>query len=151
LADGARSSVRTEARHDATLIGVALAGIISVLVTEDEWDLFDSMVGVVLLLVLLAYGKFRREAVGSRLEAAAVGAVFAFCAILVIGVVIDQFARWLGWPPEPLARGALDGFWFVAVWLVLTVVIAVLLRTWGERLVRPALRRPAPTEQVITS
>ena len=42
------------AGHDPTVIGVAIAGIVSVVVTEDDWDLFDSMIGLILVLVLLA-------------------------------------------------------------------------------------------------
>jgi uncharacterized membrane protein len=128
--------------QDATVIGVAIAGIVSVVVTEDQWDLFDSMVGLVLLLVLLAYGRFRREVVASPWEAAAVGAVFAFCAVLVFGLAIDHIQSWLRWPGFAQTNRAFEGFWFCAVWLLLTVIFALILYVAGERLVHPAYRPP---------
>ena len=134
------------AGHDPTVIGVAIAGIVSVVVTEDDWDLFDSMIGLTLILVLLAYGRFRREVVASRWEAVAVGAVWAFCVVLVLGPVIDEVQGWLGWPRGAQAGGGLAGFWFCAVWVACTALFAVGLRVAGERLVHPAHRR-GPTER----
>ncbi len=128
--------------QDATVIGVAIAGIVSVVVTEDQWDLFDSMVGLVLLLVLLAYGRFRREVVASPWEAAAVGAVWAFCVVLVFGLAIDQVQGWLRWPSFAQTTLAFEGFWFCAVWLLLTVIFGLILHLAGERLVHPAYRPP---------
>lgn len=130
------------AGHDATVVGVAIAGIVSVVVSEDEWDLFDSMVGLTLVFVLLAYGRFRREVVSSRWEAVAVGAVWAFCVVLVFGVLIEDIQGRVRWPPIAEQRGDLGGFWFAAVWLACTVAFAVVLRLAGERLVHPAHRRP---------
>ena len=128
--------------HDATIIGVAFAGIVSVVVTQDEWDLFDSMVGLTLMAVLLAYGRFRREVVTSPWEAVAVGAVWAFCVVLVFGVLIEDIQGWVRWPPIAEERPGLAGFWFAMVWLAGTVVFAVALRVSGERLLHPGARRP---------
>ena len=128
--------------HDATIIGVAFAGIVSVVVTQDEWDLYDSMVGLTLMAILLAYGRFRREVVTSRWEAVAVGAVWAFCVVLVFGVLIEDVQGWVHWPPIAEARRDLAGFWFAVVWLACTAVFSVVLRVSGERLLHPGARRP---------
>ena len=128
------------AGHDPTVIGVAIAGIVSVVVTEDDWDLFDSMIGLTLVLVLLAYGRFRREVVASRWEAAAVAAVWAFCVILVFGFVIDEFQGWFGWPRFAETNRDLAGFWFCAVWLFFTTLFAIILRLAGEQLLHPRYR-----------
>ncbi len=139
-----RNSVQqVELSQDATLIGVAVAGIISVVISEGEWDLFDTMVGLALLLVLLAYGKFRREVVGSPWEAAAVGAVFAFCVVLMVGPLIAAIPDWVHWPVAPAQPRQLEGFWFCAVWLPLAVAFALILHLAGERLLHPHLRERA--------
>jgi hypothetical protein len=39
----------------AALLGVALAGAIAVVVTEADWDLWSTMIGATLILVLSAY------------------------------------------------------------------------------------------------
>jgi hypothetical protein len=140
--DGGAAPVRTvPAGHDPTLLGVAFAGIVSVVVSEDEWDLFDSMIGLTLVFLLLAYGRFRREVVGSRWEAVAAGAVWGFCVVLVFGFLIEDIQGWLRWPPVAGQRQDLTGFWFAAVWLVATVVFAIALRLGGERLLHPSRRR----------
>ena len=129
--------VSAAGEHDPAVVGVAIAGIVTVVIDEANWDLFDSMVGLVLALVLLAYGRFRREAVASRWEAAAVGSVWAFCAVLVVGPAIAEL------PPPRFAeaRPALGGFWFAVAWLAGTALGAALLWGAGERLVHPAHRR----------
>jgi len=128
-----------ESAHDPAVIGVALAAIVSVVVDEDAWDLYDSLVGVTLILVLLAYGRFRRRTVATRSEALAVGAVWAFCVVLVFGFAIDGFQVWLGWPPVG-ERHPFDGFWFCVVWAVLTVAFAAILHRAGDRLIHPRFR-----------
>jgi hypothetical protein len=132
---------RVELSQDATLVGVAVAGIISVVISEGEWDLFDSMVGLALLLVLLAYGKFRREVVNSPWEAIAVGAVFAFCVVLLVGPLIAVIPNWTHWPVPPAQPRQLEGFWFCVVWLPLAVVFALVLHHSGERLLHRRYRQ----------
>lgn len=127
--------------HDPTVVGVAIAGIVSVIVSEDDWDLYDSLVGVALILVLLAYGRFRREVVASPWEAVAVGGVWSFCLLLVFGLVIDEFQGWFGWPPFAAANRDLEGFWFCVVWLIGTAVFGAALWLAGERLVHRGGRR----------
>jgi hypothetical protein len=140
-ANGAPAAPAGAAAHDPTLLGVAFAGIVSVVVSEDEWDLFDSMIGLTLVFVLLAYGRFRREVVASRWEAIAVGAVWAFCVVLVFGFLIEDVQGWLRWPPVAEQRRDLAGFWFAAVWLAATLAFAAALRLGGERLLHPSRRR----------
>ncbi len=132
------------------MIGVAVACIVSVVVDEDAWDLYDSLVGVALILVLLAYGRFRRQTVDTRLEALAVGAVWAFCVVLVFGVAIAGIQGIVGWPPFG-ARPEYDGFWFCVVWLVLTAFFAAVLHNAGEWLLHPRYRRGAGTGRATGS
>ncbi|HEU5433984.1 MAG TPA: hypothetical protein VFU81_20105 [Thermomicrobiales bacterium] len=139
---GGRDDVQhVELSQDATLVGVAVAGIISVVISEGAWDLFDSMVGLALLLVLLAYGKFRREVVRSPWEAIAVGAVFAFCIVLMVGPLIAAIPDWTHWPIAPAQPRQLEGFWFCVVWLPLAVAFALILHHAGERLLHRHRRR----------
>lgn len=140
---GPPAVAREAVGHDPTVIGVALAAIVSVVVDEDDWDLYDSMIGVVLIFVLLAYGRFRRQTVDSRTEAVTVGAVWAFCVSLIIGFAVDGFHGWLGWPPFG-ERDLLDGFWFSVVWALLTLLFATILHRAGDRLIHPNHRQPNP-------
>ena len=73
-----------------------MEGIVCVVLREDGWDLNDPMVGVTLVLVLLAYGRFRRQTVASRSGVVAVGAIWAFCLAPIVGFTIDGFQVWLG-------------------------------------------------------
>ena len=91
MGDGQAAEPGGVPNHNPTVVGVAIAGIVSVVGDEDAWDLYDSMVGVTLVLVLLAYGRFRRQTVASRSEAVAVGAVWAFCLVLIVGFAIGGF------------------------------------------------------------
>jgi hypothetical protein len=98
------------------------------------------MVGLALLLVLLAYGKFRREVVQSPWEAIAVGAVFAFCVVLMVGPLIAAIPAWTHWPVPPAQPRELEGFWFCVVWLPLAAAFALVLHHAGERLLHRHLR-----------
>jgi hypothetical protein len=118
------------------------ACIVSVVVDEDEWDLYDSLVGVALILVLLAYGRYRRRTVDSGAETLAVGAVWAFCVLLVFGFVLGGVQGVVGWPPFG-ERPEFDGFWFCVAWALLTALFAAVLQNAGERLLRPSYRRDA--------
>ena len=69
-----------------------------------------------------------------------VGAVWAFCVILVVGPVIDEFQGWFGWPRFAETKSRDLGFWFCAVWLFFTTLFAVALRLAGERLLHPRYR-----------
>ncbi len=142
MGDGHGAEQGGMATHDPTVVGVAVACIVSVVIDADEWDLYDSLVGVTLVLVLLAYGRFRWQTVASRSEALAVGAVWAFCVILVFGVVIDGIQVVVNWPPLG-GPHAYDGFWFCVVWLLLTALFAAVLHQAGDRLLHPRFRRDA--------
>ena len=126
--------------HDPTVVGVAGACIVSVVVDEDEWDLYDSLVGVALILVLLAYDRYRRRTVDSGAETLAVGAVWAFCVLLVFGFVLGGVQGAVGWPPFG-ERPEFDGFWFCVAWALPIALFAAVLHNAGERLLPPSYRR----------
>ena len=66
------------------------------------------------------------------MEAGAVGAVGAFCLVLIVGFAIDGFQVWVGWPPLG-TQAMFDGFWFCTVSVVLTDLCAAMLHQAGER------------------
>jgi hypothetical protein len=92
---------------------VSLAGVVSVAITGETWDLFDSMVGIILLLVLFAYCDFEANDIGSMAEALAVSAVVGFCVMLIAGPWIEML---------PAFTGIWIDIWFAVFWLLLSAV-----------------------------
>ncbi len=82
-----RSQSREGQRIDpAALLGVALAGAVTMTLGEGEWELWSSFIGLTLLLVLHAYHGIPRR---RSAQSAAFGAVWGLCFNLVIGVVLE--------------------------------------------------------------
>jgi hypothetical protein len=73
----------------AALLGVALAGAIAVVVTEADWDLWSTMIGATLILVLSAYDN---RADNLPRERMAFAAVYALCSTLLFGILLDFIA-----------------------------------------------------------
>lgn len=73
---------------NSTVISVAIAGVVAVAVAPEGWDFSDTIVGLLLLIVLVTYGNFGPETMGSRRERVALSAVVGFCLTLVIGLAV---------------------------------------------------------------
>lgn len=105
---------------DLAVIGIALAGIVTVANSEDDWSLWDTMTGAVLLLVLYGYASGRYA---TQREAVAFAAVAGFAFVITIA----PFVAWL--VPSGLAeRGA-----FVVLWVLASAVAGPIDRRWFGR------------------
>ena len=99
--------------QNLTIVSVSLAGVVSVAVAGETWDLFDTMVGIILLLVLFAYGDFEANDIGSMAESLAVSTVVGFCVMLIAGPWIEML---------PAFSGIWVDIWFAIFWVVLSAV-----------------------------
>lgn len=72
----------TKRGESATLLGVALAGAVTVVLTEGTFDLWDSLVGIILGIMLLTYDNYQDDSLKESL---------AFAAIYSINVVLILF------------------------------------------------------------
>jgi hypothetical protein len=104
--------------QNITIVSVSLAGVVSVAVTGETWDLFDTMVGIILLLVLFAYADFVASDIGSLAESLAVSTVVGFCIVMIAGPWIEML---------PAFSGVWKDIWFVVIWVMLSVVAYVSL------------------------
>ncbi len=111
--DGAASS-------DLAVIGIALAGIVTVADNESDWTLWDSMIGVLLLLVLYGYASGRY---GERREAVAFAAVAGFAFVITIAPLV-------AWAlPDGLAERGV----FVVLWVIASAAATPIDRRWFGR------------------
>jgi uncharacterized membrane protein len=88
----------------AALLGVALAATVSISAADGPWTPVESLVGVVLLCVIVAYYDVDREYSGVRvwMKLIALAAVIAICSCLVVA-----------WPAQEVG---LDTGWVLPVW-----------------------------------
>ncbi len=78
--------MNTEKNNYSALLGVALAGAITVTQTNGKFDLWDSMLGLVLLSILIAFDDYKGD---SRKIRFAHSNVWSLCTILCIGIFLD--------------------------------------------------------------
>jgi hypothetical protein len=79
-----------EAIQDAAVIAVVIAGVLSSFTIPGPFDWGASLIGVILLVVLLAYGTWPRElTVASFRRALGMAAAGAFCVLLILGRPVD--------------------------------------------------------------
>jgi hypothetical protein len=102
-----------ERAERAALLGIALAGAISVAVSSDRFDLWDTIVGITLVLILLTYDTRKPT---QQIERYAFGAVYALCGLLIFGILLEYVASTLSWRGDLLA---------LILWLVASFVIAM--------------------------
>jgi hypothetical protein len=136
--------------HDAAVIGVVIAGVLSSFVIPGPFDWGSFLIGVLLLAVLFGYADVPEHR-GDRRAVAGAAAV-GFCLLLMTGAVLDQWQRgddngtkvslFSGWPAERVDDdgdpGTLDvypkredadrpeaqsGFKLLATWLVLSLLV----------------------------
>jgi hypothetical protein len=116
-------------QNAATVVGVVVAGVLASLVVPGPYDFGSTMIGLVLLAVLVAYGDWPT----SRREALGFSAAAGICLLLVGGVLLDRVIDVSGWPTptDEKARQTLDGVtpWWTGgvkallVWLLLSAVV----------------------------
>ena len=132
--------------ESVTLLGVALAGAIAIVIGGGTFNFWTSLVGLVLVLVLIGHGS-NPEGLSPR-QNLAFSAVFALCVIQVFGILIDildvKSVRWFGefagyelrpiehkeaWRIDPdvtwwikVGKLEINGAFALMVWAVITVV-----------------------------
>lgn len=70
-----------------TLVGVALAGAVAIIMGTDRFNFWTTLVGLVLFLVLVGYGGSSKES--TRRQDIAFSSVFPLCIVQVLGIGID--------------------------------------------------------------
>ena len=91
---------------DLAVIGIALAGIVTVADSETDWTLWDTMIGALLLLVLYGYASGRYAA---QREAVAFAAVAGFAVVIAVAPLIVWAL-----PNDRAEQGAIAVLWIVA-------------------------------------
>lgn len=102
------------------MIGIALAGIVTVADSETDWSLWDTMIGLLLLLVLYGYASGRYEA---QREAVAFAAVAGFAAVIAVAPLI-------AWA---LPDGRAEHVGFAVLWAVASSAAIPVDRRWFGR------------------
>lgn len=98
-----------QASDQSAVIGVALAGAISVAVAEGPFTLWSTIIGIMLLIILIAYST---EKSTNWFKCLAFGAVAAFCTILILGVNIENYTN---------SKGIELGEYVFKMWCILSV------------------------------
>jgi hypothetical protein len=111
--------------EQSALLGVALAGAISVAAADGNFDLWDTIVGVSLLVILWA---FDHHPDGSWKVSLAFASVYGLCWVITVGVVIDASIE----PDTSQPPFTLEALLSIAVWIFLTLVITI-WRWWKRR------------------
>jgi hypothetical protein len=119
----------------AALAGAALAGALAVFLQEGPFDWLNGVVGATLLAIVVGYELDRPRTAS---QSVAIGAVFAFCSLLIVGLVWELV----------LGEGSLDGTpapkgdkmvsrvptgGLALVWLILAAICCVADRRWQKR------------------
>ena len=78
----------------ASVAGVALAGALTLAVGEGPWDLWSTMVGVMLIVILWAFvDRSKLTGPSNEWEAAAFSLVFGLCIVLILGFAVEIVLR----------------------------------------------------------
>jgi len=106
-----------------TVLGATLIGAVSVSMGEASFDLWDTMVGVVLVLALIAYG--RPKIHEDRVDHWTFCAVFAFAVVITIGILVDAYVpRDINYP---LGQVSIDLRQHCCFWLWLAATLGGLV------------------------
>lgn len=108
------------ASADLAVIGIALAGIVTVADSETDWTLWDSMIGALLLLVLYGFASGRYAA---QREAVAFAAVAGFAVVIAVAPLIV-------WA---LPDGRAEDIAFAVLWVVASLAAIPVDRRWFGR------------------
>jgi hypothetical protein len=144
--------------HDAAVVGVVIAGVLSSFVIPGPFDWGSFLIGLLLLAVLIGYADVPNSKDHWRWAVAGAAAV-AFCLLLILGATLDQWERTdgnghrvhvlSGWPAEAVdgdndpatppdlptredadRPNANDGLSLLIIWLGLSGVIYAVWRLW---------------------
>jgi len=85
-----RGSLSTQESDDAAVVGVVIAGILASFVIPGPFDFGSLVIGLLLLSVLFAYGRWPTRRDDWR-KAFGLAAAIAFCLMFSAGAVLDQF------------------------------------------------------------
>ncbi|HKP52183.1 MAG TPA: hypothetical protein VJ183_05980 [Chloroflexia bacterium] len=111
--------------EQSALLGVALGGTISVAAADGNFDLWDSIVGISLLVILWA---FDHHPDGSWKVGLAFASVYGLSWVITVGVLIDAAIE----PDTSQPPYTLEALLSIAVWTVFTIAI-YLWRGWRRR------------------
>jgi hypothetical protein len=147
---GQRQSQPPESIQDAAVIGVVIAGVIASFTIPGPFDWGSTLIGVILLMVLLAYGAVPTEwAFANCRRAIGMAAAAAFCLVQIIGrpldfVVrtgVDPYRRLSHWPVRKITRdedvpNPNAGWELALLWLLLLCLLMeawIVFTIWKER------------------
>jgi hypothetical protein len=146
----ASSAESSTAGHEAAVLGVVIAGVLTSFVIPGPFDRGSLLIGLLLIAVLVGYGRFPPRGRDNRRRALAAAAAVGMCLLLVTGSLLDQFhverdGRQVhlltDWPAEALPTdgsdptatdertptreesdrpNSHDGTWLLLLWLVLS-------------------------------
>lgn len=120
-------------KADPSVIGVLLAGVLASFVIPGPFDWGSTLIGVVLLLVLIAYGEYPQD-LRSAIGAAAAA---AFTLLLVLGRLLDRTLHLTDWADGTTLDSyapSRDGGWeLAALWSALFVGLVVAWRLVDRR------------------
>lgn len=122
-----------DGQTELTIIGIAVAAVISSALASGGYGFWDTIVGLILLPILLHHWNAMFSSIA--LEAAYSGATI-YTVLMIFGVVFDR--RWGIWASDEQATvnfweavGASDSrdIWCFSAWLVLTLALLIWRRS----------------------
>jgi hypothetical protein len=87
----ASSTEPSTAGHEAAVLGVVIAGVLTSFVIPGPFDRGSLLIGLLLLAVLIGYGGFPPRGRKTRWRALAAAGAVGMCLLLVTGSLLDQF------------------------------------------------------------
>ena len=105
------------------VLSIAIAAVVSTATEPGDFSLWNSMVGLLLLILL---GRFWSHGDSAPRAQVAYAAVYAFALIVTFGVFLQTlFTNW-GFSHEKLGRGIfVDDLAYLVTWLGLSIVIGL--------------------------
>jgi hypothetical protein len=113
--------MRSETQFDpAALAGAALSAVLATMLVSGPFDWINLILGITILVLLIAFVEGHQR---SRLQSIALGAICAFCSLLVIGPMLEVMLQGAGVQPEP-GESRVPSEALFAIWIVLWPVWA---------------------------
>src|SRR5262245_43005334 len=115
----------------AALVSAALAAALAAAIEPGPYDLFSTMIGATILLVIFA---FERKSSRDWLQSSALGAVFGFVSLLFLGIALEAIAGGgsLGGvcPIQPCRPNefvsSVPDWWLLIAWLGVSFIVTLL-------------------------
>jgi hypothetical protein len=102
------------------IAGIGIAAIVSTALAPGDFSLWSTIIGLILITLLLAFGSPRKELIMFR---TAYCMIFGFCLLLITGFVWEPFFKLLNWKGQScLGVTERRDIAFFGTWILLSLI-----------------------------